>query len=76
LRDFLAARAEGRRPVADLEEGHVSTACCILGNLSMELGRDLRWDAAAGRVASDEEANARLARPYRAPWRRPAVDLI
>lgn len=74
LKDFLAARRESRRPVADIDEGHVSTACCLLANLSMRLGRQLAWDEDAGRVAGDDEANARLAREYRAPWRRPAAD--
>jgi len=39
MKNFLAARQSGQRPVADIEEGHISSACCILANLSMELGR-------------------------------------
>ena len=27
-----------RRPVADIEQGHISTASCILANLALELG--------------------------------------
>ncbi len=69
--DFLDAIAERSRPVADIEEGHISAASCILANISMALGRTLEWDAEAGRVAGDEEANALLARPYRAPWTHP-----
>ncbi len=60
-----ASTARGK-PVADIEQGHISTASCILANLSMKLGRSLTWDAAAGRVAGDDEANrllrARIAR--------------
>lgn len=63
--DFLAARREKKQPVAGIEQGHVSTACCLLANLSMELGRSLKWDEKAGRVAGDDEANGRLARKYR-----------
>ena len=37
--DFLAAIEKNRRPVADIEEGHISTASCILANLSMETNR-------------------------------------
>ena len=59
------------RPVADIEEGATSTIACLLANLSMRLGRTLEWDAAASRVAGDEEANALLRRPYRAPWVHP-----
>src|SRR5262245_22392837 len=76
LQDFLAARRSGERPVADIEEGHISTACCILANLSMELGRSIAWDAAAGQIAGDQEANERLARKYRDPWVHPTPDLV
>ena len=71
MQDFLAARREGKRPVADIEQGYISSACCILANLSMELRRGLVWDAEHGRVEHDEEANARLARSYRGNWVHP-----
>jgi predicted dehydrogenase len=69
--DFLKAIAERGRPVADIEQGHISTTSCILANLSMELGRTLAWDPKAGRIIGDDEANGRLARPYRQPWEHP-----
>jgi len=72
MKDFLAAIASRGRPVADIEEGHISTASCILANLAMQLGRPLTWDPAKGRVAGDEEANRLLLRPYRSPWVHPA----
>jgi hypothetical protein len=58
--------------VADIEEGYISTASCILANLSMKLGRTLAWDPQTGRIAGDEDANRLLARPYRTPWVHPA----
>jgi hypothetical protein len=42
----------------------------------MELGRSLRWDAEAGKVAGDDEANARLARAYRSPWKHPTPESV
>lgn len=72
--DFLKAIDSRSRPVADIEEGFVSTASCILANLSRELGRPLRWDSEQLVVADDPEANARLARPYRAPWVHPGAE--
>lgn len=72
LADFLECRRTRQRPRADIEEGHVSTSACILANVAMKLGRTLDWDAAAGRVRGDDEANALLRRPYRAPWVHPA----
>jgi len=74
--DFLAAIARRGRPVADVEEGHVSTTSCILANLAMDLGRTLTWDAEKGRVAGDEEANRRLRRPYRQPWEHPDPETV
>jgi len=59
------------RPVADIEQGYISTTACILANLSMKLGRTLEWDHGQGRVVGDEEANRLLRRPYRAPWVHP-----
>jgi predicted dehydrogenase len=76
MQDFLAARREGRRPVSDIEQGHISSACCILANLSMELGRSLAWDQEAGRVAGDDEANRRLARAYRGNWVHPTPENV
>ena len=71
MKDFLAAIDARSKPVADIEEGYISTASCILANLSMKLGRTLAWDPQAGRIAGDEAANQLLARPYRAPWVHP-----
>jgi hypothetical protein len=42
---------------------------CHLGNISMRLGRSLKWDAAKEEVAGDSEANRWLMKPYRGPWR-------
>jgi predicted dehydrogenase len=71
MMDFLAAIDKRSRPVADIEQGHISTASCILANMSMALGRSLEWDAENGRIVGDDPANQLLARPYRAPWKHP-----
>jgi predicted dehydrogenase len=70
-RDFLKAIEARTKPVADIEEGHISSASCILANLSMKLGRSLTWDPAKHQVVGDEEANKLLRRPYRGPWVHP-----
>jgi predicted dehydrogenase len=69
--DFLNAIASRGKPVADIEQGHISTASCILANMSMELGRALSWDAQKGEILKDAEANQKLARAYRSPWNHP-----
>jgi len=72
MKDLLACIGTRGKPVADIEQGHISSASCILANLSMQLGRSFTWDPAAHQVAGDAEANRLLARPYRAPWVHPA----
>jgi predicted dehydrogenase len=71
--DFLAAVETRGRPVADVEDGHISTATCILANQSMELGRALIYDPMNRTVPGDNEANQRLRKPYRAPWQHPGA---
>ena len=69
MRDFVAAIEAGRKPIADIEEGYISTSTVILANMAMDLGRPIRWDGT--QAVGDEEANKKLTRPYRAPWVHP-----
>ncbi|MEP6725031.1 MAG: Gfo/Idh/MocA family oxidoreductase, partial [Bacteroidota bacterium] len=39
--NFLEAIDKGGRPVADIEQGYISTSSCIIANMSMKLGRPL-----------------------------------
>ncbi len=73
MQDFLRCIDTRQKPVADIEQGHISTASCILANMSMQLGRSLKWDAEKGRVVDDREANRLLTRPYRKPWTHPSA---
>jgi predicted dehydrogenase len=73
MQDFLAAIDSRGRPVADIEEGYISTASCILANLAMKTGRTFEWDALNQRVVGDDEANRLLARAYRHPWVHPSA---
>ncbi len=71
MMDFLAAIDKRSKPVADIEQGYISTTSCILANLALQTGRTLTWDAEKQRIAGDDEANQLLRRPYRAPWVHP-----
>ncbi len=71
MRDLLAAIDKRSKPVADIEQGHISTASCILANMSMKLGRTLSYDPAKRLVVNDAEATKLLRRPYRAPYVHP-----
>src|SRR5438477_767155 len=73
MRDFLAAIEKRSRPVADIEQGYLSTASGILANISMEVGRPIVYDPAKRVVVGDTEANKHLHRAYRKPWKHPGV---
>lgn len=71
MRNFLSCIESREKPVADIEEGHISAASCILANIAMKLGRTLHFDPATHTVTGDAEATALLRRKYRDPWIHP-----
>jgi len=71
MQNFLASIDTRSHPIADIEQGHISTASCILANNSMKLGRSLAWDPEKQLVIGDSEANALLRQKYRAPYTHP-----
>jgi predicted dehydrogenase len=71
MKNLLHCIETREKPVSDIEQGYISASACILANVSQKLGRSLTWDHAKGQVVNDPEANALLARPYRAPYLHP-----
>ncbi|HEV7349675.1 Gfo/Idh/MocA family oxidoreductase [Telluribacter sp.] len=69
--DFLSAIEKSSRPIADIEEGHISTSSCILANLSMVTGRPMVYDPKKRVVVGDQVATDLLTRPYRQPYKHP-----
>lgn len=69
--DFLKSIAEQTKPSANIEEGHCSSASCILANLAMELKRPLQYDPNKRIVINDTQATQLLQRPYRSGWIHP-----
>ena len=68
VRNFLDCVKSRATPIAELESAHRVSTMCHLANLSLRLGRKIRWDAAREDVVDDAEASSHLTRPYRAPW--------
>ena len=71
MKDWLKAVDARTKPVADIEQGYISSASCILANNALDLRRTLEWDPIRGEVKNDRKANEFLARPYRKPWKHP-----
>lgn len=69
---MMEAVSTNTTPNADIINSHISTASCILANLSMQLGRPLSYDSDQRIIINDPEATALLQRPYRAPWAHPS----
>ena len=67
-RDWLDCMRSRKRPFCEVEDGHRVATVCNLANVSLRLGRSVRWDPAKEQVVGDKEAAAMCARPYRAPW--------
>jgi predicted dehydrogenase len=69
--DFLAAIANRSRPVADIEEGFISTSSCILANIALDTRRSITWDPVRLLATDNDEANRRLRRVYRHGYTHP-----
>ena len=60
-----------RAPICEAEIGHRSATVCHLGNIALRSGRRITWDPVREVIVGDEQAQAMVSRPYRAPWRMP-----
>ena len=67
-RDWLESMRTRKRPLCEVEDGHHVAIVCNLANMSLRLGRSIRWDPDKEEVIGDPEAAAMCVRPYRAPW--------
>ena len=56
---------------ADIQEGHMSTAICHLGNISYRTGRTLEFNPYSEKFIDDADADSYLERSYRFPYAMP-----
>ncbi len=76
LKNFLHCVRSRARPNCDIEEGHLSSAVCHLGNICARTGRNFRFDAKREAIPEDPEAHALLGRRYRNHWATPKAALV
>ncbi|UCD27830.1 MAG: Gfo/Idh/MocA family oxidoreductase [Planctomycetota bacterium] len=58
-----------QRCICDVEVGHRSCTVCHLGNISLRLGRRLKWNAGPMTFFKDQTAtDTMMGRPMRPPW--------
>ncbi|MFH1737942.1 MAG: Gfo/Idh/MocA family oxidoreductase [bacterium] len=69
IENFIQCMRTRKKPNADIEEGHLSTVLCHLGNISYRVGsRKLYYDGKTETFIDDNEANQLVKRTYREPW--------
>jgi predicted dehydrogenase len=66
--DFINAVRNRTQPTYPPEDIHRLSAVMHLGNISMRLGRKLKWDPTGEKFEGDEQAGAYLSCPMREPW--------
>jgi hypothetical protein len=71
--DFLKCVKSRKDPYFPVEIGHRVSTICHLANISIKLGRKLKWDPAAEKFVGDDEANKLLDRTRRDPWQLPNI---
>lgn len=54
--------------ISPVEVGHRSTSVCLVCHIAMKLKRKVYWDPILERFKNDDEANAMISRPQRAPY--------
>jgi len=71
VRNFLDCVKSRKRPVEDFEIGHQVSCVAHLGNMALQTGNTIHWDAEKEQVVGDKKANENrmIKRPYRAPWK-------
>lgn len=63
--NFFDCVRDRRQPLSDVAGQHRSAATCHLGNISMHLGRAVKWDPESETFPGDAEANKLLSREQR-----------
>ena len=60
-----------QQTIAPVEIAHRACTACLLHHIAMKVPRRLHWDPVHERFQNDDEANAMLTRPQRAPYGLP-----
>ena len=66
--NWLDSIKSREQPISPAEMGHRACSTCLVNHIAMKLKRKLHWDPVTERFRNDDEANAMLSRPQRAPY--------
>jgi predicted dehydrogenase len=66
--NFIQCVRSRRDPIAPVEAGFQASYLGMIAEISIKLGRKLKWDPATETFPDDTEASALLSAPMRSPW--------
>lgn len=66
--DWITSMQTRKPAVTSAEVAHRSTSACMIGWISMKLGRKLTWDSEKEEFKDDDMANSMRSRAQRAPY--------
>ena len=66
--NFLDCVRSRKKPNSDIETTHRTTSACLIANISLRVGRKLRWDREKEQFIGDADANKMLNEERRKPW--------
>ena len=66
--DFIESMKTRKPPRSDIENGHRSTATCLLANVSLRSRQRIEWNPET-ETTDNKEARTYLRREYRPPWK-------
>ena len=65
MRNFFQCIEDRSQPISDVWSHHRTMTSCHLCNISLMLGRELKWDPKAEQFVDDQQANALMTRKSR-----------
>ncbi len=66
--NFLDCVRTRKRTICDIETAHRSISAVLLGGITLQLQRALKWDPQREQFLNDDEANRLLSAAFRTPW--------
>lgn len=66
--DWFLGIKTGKKTIMNIEAAVATANLCVLGNLSLILGRKLNWDPVKKEIVGDEQARRLMSRPQRHPY--------
>jgi len=66
--NFIQCVRSRQDPIAPVEAGHEASYLGMLAEISIKLGRRLKWDPNKEEFIGDDQANRLLSAPMRTPW--------